>query len=340
MSYAILAPSIAGPHKASLGTPWPLFFSPSAAEEHPIRSSRLNPPPNPSFPALVFPLLALLFASIFARLHLVLHATLFLDSLLGMMTGYGVRGAFIVHSHQFRILATTNLIAAIVGVGVVISTPIEDALARRRHRNRSLHSTPRPGGSADSDGRALLATTSGENGDGSASPVGNSHRSSLETPATAADAVATELVYPDRWPTRATLLALANNPRRLEWVDAIRRAKDFRFQCEMCPKGLEPVSALEAFMRHMRAIWAEAKAEDSALEPALGAALERLALVHARMAYRVKKDGGGLTSALEEALLDPNVLAGMQRRYRAQVRALPVLARFVCSREGSAKELA
>lgn len=257
-----------------------------------------------------------------------LHATLFLDSLLGMMTGYGVRGAFIVHSHQFTILATTNLIAAIIGVGIVISTPIEDALARRRHRKRMLHSAPRPGGSAGSDGEALLATAGGENGDGPASPAASNYDSSRATPATATtDAAATEMVYPDRWPTRATLIALANNPRRLEWVDAIRRAKDFRFRCEMCPKGLEPISALEGFMRHVRAIWAEAKAEDSALEPALGAALERLALVHARMAYRVKKDGGGLTEALEEALLDPSVVAGMQRRYRAQVRALSVLTR-------------
>lgn len=253
-----------------------------------------------------------------------LHATLFLDSLLGMMTGYGVRGSFVVHSHQYTILMTTNLTAAIIGGWFVISTPIEDALARRRHRERMLQSTPRPRGSADSDGGgALLAATGGENGDESSPPAANNHRRSRETPApaTATDAAATELVYPDRWPTRATLLALASDPRRVEWVDAIRRAKEFRFRCEMCPKGLEPVSALEAFMRHMRAFWAAAKAEDSALEPALGAALERLALVHARMACRVKKDGGGLTSALEEALLDPSVVAGMQRRYRAQVRA-------------------
>lgn len=269
-----------------------------------------------------------------ARLHLVLHATLFLDSLLGMMTGYGVRGAFIVHSHQFTILATTNLIAAIIGVGIVISTPIEDALARRRHRKRMLNSTSRPGGSAGFDGEALLATSGAENGNGSASPTANNHHSSHVTPTAVADDAATEMVYPDRWPTRATLIAMANNPRRLEWVDAIRRAKEFRFRCEMCPKGLEPIRALEAFMRHVRAIWAEAKAEDSALEPALGAALERLALVHARMAYRVKKDGGGLTSALEEALLDPSVVTGIQRRYRAQVRALSVLTRVFPGKKG------
>lgn len=243
-----------------------------------------------------------------------LHAALFLDSLLGMMTGYGVRGSFIVHSHQFRILATTNIVAAVVGVGVVISTPIEDALAHRRHRKRLLHSTSRP--------TVLPFASDTEYGNGAASPASNNHRSLREATATAPTAVATGLVYPDRWPTHATLISLAENPRRLEWVDAIRRAKEFRFQCEMCPKGLEPVSALEAFMRHVRAMWSEAKAEDSALEPALGAALERLALVHARMAYRVKKDGGGLTSALEEALLDPTVVAGMRRRYRAQVRAL------------------
>lgn len=263
-----------------------------------------------------------------------LHSTLWLDSLLGMMTGYGVRGAFIVHSRQFRILATTNLIAAIVAIGVVISTPIENALARRRHRKRLRHSTsrstvPPAGSSADSDGRALLATAG--DADGCASPTGNNHRSSREIPVTAAAAATaapTALVYPDMWPTRATLVALVENPRRREWVDSIRRAKEFRFQCEICPKGLEPVKALEAFMRHMRAIWAEAKAEDSALEPSLGAALERLALVHARMAYRVKCEGGGLTSALEEALLDPTVVAGMRRRMRAQVRAVSVLTRL------------
>eukprot|EP00752_Nemacystus_decipiens_P006839 g6141.t1 len=252
------------------------------------------------------------------RLHLVLHATLFLDSLLGMMTGYGVRAPFVVHSHQFTILATTNFVAAVLGGGFVISTPIENALARRRHRKRMLRSTSRPGGSAGSDDEALVATSGGEHGNGSTFPAASNRRGSHTTPATTTDAAAKELVYPDRWPTRSTLIALAKTPQRREWVDAIRRAKEFRFRCEMCPKGLEPISALEAFMRHMRAIWAEAKAEDSALEPALSAALERLALVHARMAYRVKKDGGGLTAALEEALLDPSVVAGMQRRYRAQ----------------------
>lgn len=257
-----------------------------------------------------------------------LHSTLWLDALLGMMTGYGVRAAFIVHSRQFRVLATTNLIAAVVAIGVVFSSPIEDALARRRYRKRLLRSTSRlavlpPGSGADPDGGALLATTGGDGDDGSTPPTANKRRSSRETPAAAATAAAAaELVYPDRWPTHATLIALAENPRRREWVDAIRKAKEFRFQCEICPKGLEPVRALEAFMRHMRAIWAEAKAEDSALEPALGAALERLALVHARMAYRVMREGGGLTSALEDALLDTTVLAGMRRRMRAQVRVV------------------
>ena len=260
------------------------------------------------------------------RLHLVLHVALCLDSLLGMMTGYGVRGAFIVASRQHVILATINLVAAVAAVATVLSSPVEDALARRRHRNRLLCPTVSPsaqptgdsGADADASG-ALLPTVGGDGGAVSASAP----RGAQIAPETAAEVA---LVYPDRWPTRATLLALAENPRRREWVDAIRRAKEFRFTCEMCPKGLEPIRPLEAFMRHVRSIWAEAKAEDSALEPALGSALERLALVHARMAHRVRHEGGGLTSALEDALLDPSVLAGMRRRWRAQVRRRPARA--------------
>ncbi|CAM9395880.1 unnamed protein product [Ectocarpus sp. 12 AP-2014] len=255
------------------------------------------------------------------RLHYVLHATLWLDALLGMMTGYGVRGSLLVASRLFRLMTATNLVAAAIAVGVVIAPPIEEELARRRHKKRVLQAARR--------NRAALASGNDDSSSGdSAAAVGSGAMSATnglhDTPAVEAganDAHSTApgpLVYPDRWPTRATLIALASNPRRREWVDAIRRAKEFRFQCEMCPRGLEPVRALEAFMRHVRAIWAEAKAEDSALEPALGATLERLALVHARMAYRVKQEGGGLTEALEEALLDPTVVAGMQRRRRAQ----------------------
>lgn len=246
-----------------------------------------------------------------------------------MMTGYGVRGALLVASRQFKLLTITNLVAALIGLGVVTSSPIEEALARRRHRKRLMQSAAMQTTTADfsaddPDCDTALApplpvvSSRGDDGAGS-TPAGRDEPSSGETSATAALA---GLVYPDRWPTYATLVALANTPRRVEWVDAIRRAKEFRFQCEMCPKGLEPVRALEAFMRHVRAIWSEAKAEHSALEPALGSALERLALVHARMAYRVKNEGGGLTSALEEALLDPTVAAGMRRRMTAQVREL------------------
>lgn len=225
-------------------------------------------------------------------------------------------------SRLFRLMTATNLVAAAIAVGVVIAPPIEEELARRRHKKRVLQAARRS--------RAALASGNDDSSTGgSAAAVDSGAMSATndlhDTPAAEAganDAHTTApgpLVYPDRWPTRATLIALASNPRRREWVDAIRRAKEFRFQCEMCPRGLEPVRALEAFMRHVRAIWAEAKAEDSALEPALGAALERLALVHARMAYRVKQEGGGLTETLEEALLDPTVVAGMQRRRRAQV---------------------
>ncbi|CAM9931876.1 unnamed protein product, partial [Hapterophycus canaliculatus] len=259
------------------------------------------------------------------RLHFVLHAMLWLDSLLGMMTGYGVRGAMLVATQQFRLLAITNLVAVLVAVAVVASSPIEEALARRRYQKRLMHSAAINNTTADSmannpdsdSGARSPAVSSG--GDiGALPPTRRNDQSSTETSPTASAAAPAALVYPDRWPTYATLIALASTPRRLEWVDAIRRAKEFRFQCEICPKGLEPVRSLEAFMRHVRAIWSEAKAEHSALEPALGSALERLALVHARMAYRVKNEGGGLTSALEDALLDPTVAAGMRRRMTAQ----------------------
>lgn len=258
-----------------------------------------------------------------------MHATLWLDSLLGMMTGYGVRGAMLVASRQFRLLAITNFVAILAAVAIVTAAPIEEALARRRHRKRLLQSRRTnstaavPADSAsdsDSDvGVQSPADMTGGDGGAVLPPIGIDSRRTCGPVAATSTATPAALVYPDRWPTYATLIALARTPRRVEWVDAIRRAKEFRFQCEMCPKGLEPVRALEAFMRHVRAIWAEAKAEHSALEPALGSALERLALVHARMACRVKKEGGGLTSALEEALLDPSVVAAMRRRTKAQV---------------------
>lgn len=253
-----------------------------------------------------------------------------------MMTGYGVRAFMLVANRQSALLKTTNFIAAITAVVVVVSSPLEDYLARRRYRKRQLRQAARArmtsntAKGADSDGgMALLPTVVG--GSGAAGDNGDDGGGAESL------AAATAVVYADRWPTRATLIALAGDSRRREWVDAIRRAKEFRFQCEMCPKGLEPVSSLEAFMRHVRAIWVEAKTEDSALEPALGAALERLALVHARLAYRVQNEGGGLTSALEEALLDPSVIAGVRRRKRAQVRATNASVLCTGRRRGGAR---
>lgn len=72
-------------------------------------------------------------------------------------------------------------------------------------------------------------------------------------------------------------------------------------------------------MRRVRLQWAESKAEDSVLEPLLGAALEQLAHVHAKVLKACGRSGGGLTVELEEALQDEKVLAGMERRRRAQV---------------------
>lgn len=247
-----------------------------------------------------------------------------------MMTGYGVRSAMLVASAQFRLLVALNLIGAVVAVGVVVAFPVEEALERRRrrreHREKQKNAIPSP---ATTPANPITNGPSGSRGE-KASPVvdagGEDARSGGlgsqhdDDTSRSTEIPGVVVVDPDRWPTRATLASLARLPRRREWVKAIRKAKEFRFQCEMCPKGLEPIRSLEAFMREVRTLWAEAKAEDSALEPALGSALERLALVHARMLRDAGDRGRGLTKALEEALLDEAVMSGIRRRGRAQVR--------------------
>lgn len=270
-----------------------------------------------------------------------------------MMTGYGVRSAMLVARTQFRWLTAINLAGAVVALGVVLATPVEEAMARRRQRRRQLRALRQRREAARKVDSSSDRTDAGQDGqergdegknDGTSSDTrlidgdrtnggGGGGGANLATskppggstdqdPSPETDTIAGP-VRPDRWPTCATLDALACLPRRREWVEAIRRAKEFRFQCEMCPKGLEPIRSLEEFMRSVRVLWAEAKAEDSALEPALCSALERLSLVHARMVTEAGGRAGGLTSALEEALLDEGVRAGLRRRAKAQVRLLP-----------------
>lgn len=72
-------------------------------------------------------------------------------------------------------------------------------------------------------------------------------------------------------------------------------------------------------MRDVRQHWAESKAEDSVLEPPLGSALEQLFCVHAHVLQVYGGLGEGLAVRLEEILQDEKILAGMQRRRRAQV---------------------
>ena len=301
---------------------------------------------------------------------MVLNATLWVDTFMGMMTGYNVRNAMLVARTQYHGLSAINFAGAVFAVGVVIATPVTEALERRRQRRQLLAAAknpvhPHPSTTRDDCGKsdasqqqqqqqqqqqkqllsaisafspvANTTTNSGKNGSsrptaaadrqnrGSRGSAGVRFRQERRHVTSHADvsygaAGVDDVVDPDRWPTRATLAALARLPRRKEWVDAIRKSKEFRFHCEMCPKGLEPIRSLEAFMRNMRVHWAEAKSEDSALEPALSSALERLALVHARLCHDAQGRGNGLTEELENTLQDVNVLTAMRKRNRAQVR--------------------
>lgn len=249
-----------------------------------------------------------------------LYTTLWIDSSFGMMTGYGFRSALIVARTQYHSLVVINLAGAAIAMGVVVSAPIGEFFGRRRCREiqsaQKANGNPAPtdvmvitGAQAD---EARLLTTDG--GRGYLESGGSSrHRAGDKShPVHIVEA------YPERWPIRATLQCLAQLPGRREWVDAMRRAKDLRHQCEICPRGIEPIHALEAHMRNLRRLWTDAKAEDSTLEAALGASLEQLALLHARV-YSFAPNSEQTAVALEETLLDPEVQAAMSRRRQAQV---------------------
>ena len=284
---------------------------------------------------------------------------------MGMMTGYNVRNAMLVARTQYHALSAVNFAGAVAGVAVFIAKPVEEALERRRQRRQLLAVTNAPSSPPANErddcgkenGREQLLTAKVASTSSAAAAKNArddySYRNNARHAAAAADQKkhrggsagarfhgrhvashadfsygtpgADDVVDPDRWPTRATLDAIARLPRRKEWVDAIRKAKDFRFHCEMCPKGLEPIRSLEAFMRNTRVLWAEAKSEDSSLEPALSSALERLALVHARLCHSAQGRGNGLTTELENVLQDPQVLAAMRKRSRAQVNMMMVV---------------
>lgn len=237
-----------------------------------------------------------------ARLHIALYATLWTTSLFGMMTGYGVRSPMLVARTQFRWLVVINIIGAVIAIGVVVATPIEESRERRRKASQAAKRLSNP-----------TINPAGPEGGEKRSTGGRSHAPDRPS------ATVVAVLYPDRWPTRATLEAMARLPGRREWVSAIRKTKELRHKCETCPVGLEPIRSVEEFMRYIRGLWIEAKKEDSALEPALSSALERLALAHARMLKAAGGRESGLTYVLEETLLDKGVWAGMLRRKGAQV---------------------
>lgn len=264
------------------------------------------------------------------RLHYVIYIVLWIDSLFGMMTGYGVRSAVLVAGTQYRWLVALNSIGVVLAVGVAIAVPLKEELAHRRQlklerqqrqqRIQARKQHQKVARATKDDSEKDPSVMRGGDVKSSTEKLSQDHHHGLladdhpdEVPAAAIK------IHPDWWPTHVTLAALARLPRRREWVKVIRQGKEFRFQCETCAKGLEPIGSLEAFMRRVRSFWVEAKAEDSALEPMLGSALERLALVHARMFSDAGGSGGGLTLKLEQALTNKGVIAGMERRRRAQV---------------------
>ena len=225
------------------------------------------------------------------------------------MTGYGFRSPIVVAWTQFCCLAVINCVGVVAALAMVVAAPIGEVFEGCRERKRRIchafhclrHRTP-----TETEASADATLTYG--GDGSSESENENPRRHR----------ADESLAVSR-PALALLLCLARLPRRREWVDAIRRANELRLQCETCPKELEPKRALEAHMRCVWRLWADARAEESTLEPALGSALERLTLVHAQVCRDAI--GPGLTVALEETLLDPEVQEAIRRRRRAQVIA-------------------
>lgn len=126
-------------------------------------------------------------------------------------------------------------------------------------------------------------------------------------------------VLAERWPSHKTFYRLAQSPRNVLWIEASIRARDYRFTCETCPRGLEPIEALEAFMTEVHEYWAEAKDEGGVLESTLKAAIENLALGRARLTEACGAPTGGLPSNLEAILLDGEIQDALRKRQRAQV---------------------
>lgn len=240
-----------------------------------------------------------------------------MDSSFGMMTGYGFRSALLVARTQYHSLMVINLVGVAIAMVVVVPMRIGEFFACRRCRK--IQSAQRESGNPAStdvtgvqaDEARLLTKDDGrgypEPGDSPRYPSsGKSH-----PPLIAED-------YRERWPIHSTLYCLAQLPKRKEWVDAMRRAKDLKHQCEICPRGIEPILVLETHMRNLRHLWTDANAEDSTLGVMLGASLGQLAHLHARV-YNFVPNSVQTTMTLEKTLLDPEVQAAMSRRWQAQV---------------------
>lgn len=235
------------------------------------------------------------------------------------MTGYGFRSALLVARTQYHSLVIINLVGLAIAMVVVVPGRISEFFERRwcrkiqsAQKESGNHPAPTDVTGAQAYEARLLTRDAGR---GYPKPGGSPrhHRSGDKT-----HRLHIAEAYRGRWPIRATLYCLAQLPERQEWVDAMRRAKDLRYQCEICPRGIEPIHALEATMRDLRRLWIDANAEDSTLEVMLGASLEQLVLLHARV-YNFAPNSVQTTVALGKTLLNPEVQAAMSRRWRAQV---------------------
>lgn len=210
------------------------------------------------------------------------------------MTGYGVRSGMLVGATQHKWLVGINVTGALAAGVIVIHAIVSTRQETRGGRwcLRSAHRRQWVNHRSDSSG------------------VESRYRdaSTLD-----------RMLELDQWPTRVTLSSIARSPRKVTWVTAATKAKELRLACETYPKGLEPIRSLEAMMREVRMYWIEARGEQSMLEPVLGEALEQLALAYSCLVEACGCDNSGLTTTLEETLLDGDISAVMRRRRKAQV---------------------
>ncbi|CAM9520776.1 unnamed protein product, partial [Choristocarpus tenellus] len=254
------------------------------------------------------------------RVHLCLQLALWINSFLGMLTGYGVRSAVLVASTQYLWLSAINAVA-LISAGLATMAGVISPVTNQVRDHITMHIFQHHSHQCSSSHDATLLNTDLLSSQGGRIHSRSSKDCELGLPILLEESSHRKQQTPsDTWPSRVTLEHIAYFPHRTEWITASQDARRLLFRYKMASHELLPLEPVEEVMTRVRQHWLVAKAENSAIEPVLRGTLEDLVHTYESVCKKsllVKSRTSG--RALHVALGEATVAAGMWRWREAQV---------------------